>query len=161
MGTDCKIKLPTDVRVRDVAKVIAASLGCPTSTEPGGRWTEVEGYEVRGIDTMPERCRIVVKWGTIDRYFLYHFEPEFEGRLIMPSCTAANIALGVRLIQFFGGRLDMNDCDDIEVDLEVERPRATNNPQGGKEWDDFQADLLALKPLTQKEVGKWKSRAAY
>ena len=79
------------------------------------------------------------------QYVLYHFESK-HGRLLCPPSTRFWKAIGLGLIKFFGGKIDLNDCDEIDVD-KVARKRYRNNPEDGEEWDRFQRRILNLKPL--------------
>lgn len=164
MGVDCRINLPADVRLSDVAEAIGILLGCKPERhdfDRGGWCCRVPGAETTpaSVDTCAE-IKIKPPKGE-PRWFLYHFEVEYDGRLIMPRATDVNIALGRRLVQFFGGRLDYNDCDSTDWNEAYDRPRPRNNPSDGAEWDSFQAEMMELKPLTPTEIKKAKGVASY
>ena len=120
MGVDCKIHLPGNARVKDVAKILAILDGCKVSKyehESGAYWADVETVKVAGIDNLPECARITWEGATGKRFVLYHFEPdEGNGRLLMPPSTSWWIAAAKFLVDFYGGSADFNDCDDCAVD---------------------------------------------
>ena len=172
MGVDTKIILPHDVRVRDVAQVVGILSGIKPewefSSDKTAKWVKVKGVIIEGIPIMPECCRIFTIGDTIRQkndsiHVLYHFESgdEIDGRLLMPRSTPFWIAVGLRLIQFFGGSIDFNDCDSIDIDKTFKKPRKKNNPSTGKEWDDFQEEKFGLEPLTQKEIDGCKEFTSY
>ncbi len=168
MGMDCKIYLPHNIRVDDVASVIGACLGCPKSKQSlsTNSWVaRVNGASVLP-SAMPELCIIRITNGTVDDQsnwtFHYHFECHRLGRLIMPRSFAVNIALGKRLVNFFGGILDYNDYDDSDVDYEVKcKDDKTNRPEDGEQWDDLQRRIFDTPPLTEKEILDCVELSAY
>jgi hypothetical protein len=93
----------------------------------------------------------------------YHFETDCgKGRLLNVRSRAIWLAVGNRLIDFFGGSIDYQDCDEIDVD--VKKPWkgvALNCPSDGKEWYAFQQRILDIKPITVKEWRGYDAAAAY
>jgi hypothetical protein len=80
----------------------------------------------------------------------------------MPRSTPFWIAVGKRLVQFFGGEIDYQDCDEIDVDFA--RPSKSlkiNDPQDDDEWDTFQRRLFRLKPLMVEDIKDADQYAAY
>ena len=168
MGVDCKITLPDKVRIHDVADVIGMLLGQKWELVPldnhGSKHLKVEGVSVKNssVDTCAD---IFVG----ERRFFYHFEwsgGSFEGRDtycgrgLMPSATAENIALGVALVQFFGGIVDFNDCDESDCDFAwPEQPDI--RPNDGEAWERFQQRMASVRPLTKTDIAKYKPVAAY
>jgi hypothetical protein len=162
MGVDCRIQLPDDVGVRNVAKAIGLLSGLEFEKHFLGPsheyvWSvHVPGVQV-GISGMPECCQIIVRAiknplvdGEESHYVLYHFEPSEGGRLMLPPSTPFWCAVGDALIDFFGGKIDYNDCDDTDWDRAVPKPRGRNNPQDGEEWQRFQQELSELKPVENR-----------
>jgi hypothetical protein len=173
MGVDTKICLPDDVQASTVAKVIGILLGIkPTKYEHDSDawWTEVKGATL-GNCSVVGCCDINISAqedklidGETNRWFLYHFEPECGGRLIMPRSTPVNIAMGEGLVNFFGGRLvysDHGDDNDSDNYYEKEKPRGRNNPDDGHEWDSFQQELLDIRSLTVDDIREADQYAAY
>lgn len=160
MGVDCRINLPDNVSVRNVASVIGRLAGLPVERFQHDQrtwWAKVAGVKVE-TTSVPEM--VMIRWE--NRHTTYHFEYEPGGRLLLPRCTAFWIAIGNRLVDFFGGRVDWNDSDATDWDYEVlDKGREANNPQDGEPWYDLQKRLMALKPLTHDEIKAMKPHAAY
>jgi hypothetical protein len=67
--------------------------------------------------------------------------------------------IGRGLVNFFGGWVDDNDCDDTSINYSVKaKSNAENCPEDGEPWRKFQQRLLDLKPirLTRKEIESGK-----
>jgi hypothetical protein len=178
MGVDTCIYLEGDVKVQDVAEVIGIFAGLKPyrydHDDAWGNkdcwWTKVDGVEVKAgivscaeiIITAPEGETLVD--GEESHWVLYHFEPsdkESYMRLVMPRSTPFWIAVGKKLVKFFGGKMDYNDCDEKRVDYRAKKPRRVNCPQDGKEWEDFQTEMLNLKPVTVADLKAAQKYAAY
>lgn len=166
MGINCRIMLPDRIRVNDVAEVMGALTRLPVMKQffqgQDRDWSvRVEGIKVQP-SSISECCEI--QWITPDneRHFvLYHFEPsEVVGRLMMPRSTAFWVAVGKRLVDFFGGELDYNDCDRKSVDYRRKR-RTDCMPNDGKAWDRFQERKLKITPITDEEYADAAKHAAY
>lgn len=156
MGVDCRIYLPPDTRVGDVAKVLGLLAGLPGELKPlggasGGIYLDVPGAQVKSSEPVPECAAI--HFG--DHYVLYHFEGDGPGYnpaggpasvIMLPPSTPFWCGIAKGLVEFFGGVVDFNDSDDSDRDLEVERPRPWNNPCDGEPWDTFQREMAAVKP---------------
>lgn len=160
MGTDCRIILPDNVVVGNVSKVLGRLAGLPVERhhhDPRTWWAKVKGAKVE-TTSVPEM--VMIRWG--DRHTTYHFEYGPGGRLMLPRSTAFWLAAGNRLIEFFGGSIDWNDCDATDVDREFPaKTRAENSPEDGEPWYDFQDRLMALKPLHRDEIEAMREHAAY
>lgn len=168
MGVNCHITLPDNVRIDDVAKVIGILVGCKAEYEKfdsgNGGSTVVSGVQAR-TTSMPELAYITVTIpegkprlhpdGECRFSWFYHMESDTPGRCVSPGSYPLSQAVGVRLVQFFGGSVDFSDCDDVDVDYK--RPWKSweeNHPSDGEAWERFQQRLLALKPLDEKEVAR-------
>jgi len=175
MGCDCLIKLPGDVRLRDVANVLGLLAGCESVTiasDHGTEYKRLPSVEVKSShDMLPECARIVITRNIETKdgdtaYVLYHFEPsdangETYGRLLMPPSTAWWIAAGRRLVDFFGGEVVSNDCADRPTRYVRRKPRRRNNPEGGAAWRKLYAEIWAVAPVTQAEVDDARTVAVY
>ena len=169
MGVDALIKLPPDVRIDDVAKVIGVLAGLPIEKQPldaNGTWCiRVNGAKAEGILNIASCATIKIHGklvdGEEDHHVMFHYEPD-DGidRLIMPRSTAFWISIGKRLIQFFGGKLTYSDCVG-GIDEQAEKPRQSNNPTDGKPWQDFQQEIADLKPITKPELKAANKVASY
>lgn len=160
MGVDCRIHLPESVTLYNVAKVIGAVTGCPMKKVPltgpaDPRWY-VEVPTVTETTSVPGMACLRILHPTVDgepnHFVFYHFECDTGGRLLMPRSTAFWIAVGCRLVSFFGGHIDFQDCDDEDRDLEFpDLGRQMNSPQDGHAWQQFQERVFALKPITEDD----------
>ena len=176
MGTNAVVKLPAGTRMGDVANVVGILLGCEKEWFESGnaRWIRVKRVEEKCSQSIPELAYIdidltgldnpvavAIRESDGDTYEMsYHFEGGHGGPSINPKATAAKIALCKAVVQFFGGEANYNDCDSVDINVQVDG-RNPIAPSDGKPWDDFQQALDNLKPLTannMKAVGRW---AAY
>lgn len=170
MGVDCSIHLPDTARFRDVAQVIGILLGQPfRQIKIGG--SDGIHVEVDGVETSSGASIECAEINIPDkqRWFYYHFEfsgPSYQehdthcGRGLLVRSCADNIALGVALVKFFGGFVDFNDSDEHDYDFawpEQSDIRANN----GEAWNSYHRRMLALKPLTKKDIEQYESKAAY
>lgn len=170
MGVDCRILLPPDARIRDVADVIGILAGLnpewddsiPSVSVPGATAKPSSLAECAEITIVSKNGEFLVD-GETSHWLLFHWEPSEESgmHLLMPHSTAFWIALGKKLVSFFGGSIDYNDCDSKDVDYRAKKPRRRNNPTVGKPWDDFQKAMFNIKPLTEKDLEKAEKYAAY
>ena len=166
MGVNTGIRLPENVRVRDVAEIIGALLGCEMKrmnfSNNDGWAAHVDHVKV-ATTSVPEMVEIIVdgpdKLRTI--VWTYHWEPEKGGRLLYPSATARAIAVGRKLVDFFGGSVVYNDCDGK---INYHRPKKSdkeNRPSDGAPWYAMQNRKMAIVPLTDADIRKWDKYAAY
>jgi hypothetical protein len=170
MGVDCKIVLPGNVRIKDVANVIGLAAGLKgemySDKTHGASWATVEGVETKPLSSLEGMAEISLCGDLIDKwkhhFVIYHFEAYGSGRLLSPRSTAFWIACGHRLVDFFGGKMDINDCDEIRVDYSVpKKPNNQNCPRSDRCWDDFQKRILSIKPITWEELEEFDLVAAY
>jgi len=166
MGVDTKIMLPSKVRARTVSSVLGRIVGfegIKTALGGGAWYTQVEGIS---INNNPQVVGLAdITWdkapGPRTRgYVAYHFEVEDGGRLLMPPSTAFWLAVGHRLVDFFGGKLDYNDCDNSEVDYKV-KANPNSWADDGKPWDQLQQRIMDIEPLTVEEIKSYQNVAAY
>lgn len=172
MGVNTLIYIPNDVWLIDLSEVIGILLGIkPEKSQlTKDAWSvKVKGVSVSGSANVAECAWIKIKQSkklitgneAISLFYHYECSNDPNYRLIMPRSRPAWIALGLRLIQFFGGLIDFDDSDDIEIDRGYFKPRGRNNPEDGKEWQDYQEAIFNIKPLTKKEIEDAKQYAAY
>jgi hypothetical protein len=161
MGIDCRISLPANVRVRDVAKVIGRLAGLEAVRQnfgSGDGWVaQVKGVEAT-TTSMPELAMIVFG----DRHTTFHFECETAGRLLLPRSTPFWCALACRLVDFFGGEVDYSDSDATDCDYAVPHKSDTENrPEDGEAWYVLQQRIVDLLPLSRDEIKAAGKHAAY
>ncbi len=174
MGVDCEIRLPQNVKVGNVAKVIGASLGCPVRCsnfhDNSGVLTfwsaEVENIEIQGTTPRYAMVNIIIRQKTVDgeinQAIFYYFEPPFDGRLLSQRSTALWLAVGHRLVDFFGGEIDYQYFGEMEPDYSVpHKTREENSAEDDDTWDNLQERFLAIKPITEEEWRSYDQKAAY
>lgn len=161
MGVNTKISLPPNVRLRDVAMVIAALDGVELKkrtldAQKGSYAARSEKVWMETVATIPECAYIYwINANNVQRRVMYHFEweskPGWHG--LLPNQSDWWIAAGKRLVNFFGGEVDFNDCDDECCDYQQPiEPDNLNHPTDDKPWHDLQDRLLRIQPLTEEEV---------
>jgi hypothetical protein len=177
MSADTTIHLPAQVNVRDVAKVIAVLFGEKKKWYCYESRTEHEAPQKTGwveVDVtikptnVPAMVQIDLSASLLKKansvlgdgwWFTYHFESEGGMRYMSGGSRAARIALHRRLANFFGGKVNYNDCDSKYY-------RRRSPDWLGKERSDvaFHKKELAiwnLKPITEKEVADCVKFSAY
>jgi len=173
MGVDCKINLPDNVRVKDVAYLIGIASGLTPEWEPYERDPNLKFLRVKGVEvkhtTIIEMAEISVRSvgkllvdGEDIHHLYYHFESSYGGRSLGPRSTAYWIAVAHRLVDFFGGTIDYQDCDTVDVDYRRgKKSNRYNCPEDGKPWHSFYKRLSEVKPITQAEMEHYDQFAAY
>ena len=171
MGCCTQISLPADVRVNDAAKVIGALVGFPKYKKhfQGSACcvAMVDGYEISNCENLPEMVSINLILETLDgqegHYCFYHFEGNQNGeRSICPPSTPFWIAVGLRLVKFFGGSIKFKDyTESPSIDVVYNKPRKTNFVEDGQEWDDFQQDILDIEPISKEDILQCVESAEY
>lgn len=51
------------------------------------------------------------------------------------------------LVDMFGGYVDDDDCDSVDVDYRKRKPRKSNHPSSGEAWQKYQDDMYNLPKL--------------
>lgn len=168
MGVDTRITLPPFVRVRDVADVIGILLGNQRRQVPLGSGysaVRVDGVQIRSYGNMSSlvECAEIQISSTHGPYtVMYHFEFEDRGnRGLMPRSRPDWLAVGVGLINFFGGEIDYNDCDDKDRDLFVPAKIQLARQSNDAVFDLVQRRKMELHPLTTSDVLAMTPYAAY
>lgn len=170
MGADCTANLPGNVRCRYVAYVIAKCAGAASRLVPCAypNDTIYLTVEVDGVAVEPgsfaEAAHIKLADAGQLRWTQFSFDFEGAGntRMVSLRSCAAHIALARRLVEFFGGTVDYDDGDSIEVDYEVPaKSDDENQPLTDEGWLALQERIHAVPPLTAAEIKEWRSYAAY
>jgi hypothetical protein len=173
MSQDCHIYLPQDTRFDDICDVIGILLGQKKelcSLDKDGVYCHVKevkkDYDYKNSrptslnDTKenifvlptfsPEYWVIYIKNNRIDKVWHqgnFHFETEDNMKLLSGGSTEFWIKIGKALVEFFGGYVDYNDCDEVEKDFIKDKPRIKNNPNDGEEWNNFEREKFNLEPI--------------
>lgn len=162
MGVDCRVTLPPEVQLIWVVKVIGAAAGCPVREED--RFLRVDGARAQ-VTSIPEMASIVIDRQTVDgeagHYVNYHFEGDDGGgtHVMIPPSTAFWIAVMRKVVDFFGGTIDYNDCDETDVDYLIKGQK--NASKTDEEWNALQDRLHTVKPVTKREWRACDKYAAY
>jgi hypothetical protein len=177
MGVNARITLPAAARLRDVADVMGALAGHVMTKQPFSQksdgWSAGRPRGAKGIRIEP--CKAMVEWvlifldntadvqlpdGQCSHYVMYHFEGGKNGeRLMLPPSTEFWIAIGKGLVDFFGGSIDYNDCDDVAVDYE-QTAREDIHAETDDGWYSLQNRKLAVCALTQSDLKYCRDLAA-
>lgn len=164
MGADTRILIPTGSRIGDVSNVIGVAVGLEKSLatlSENSIYLKVDGVNHKP-SSLSECAHIAWHYENENHSILFHFQPSGspDHLLLMPRSTAFSICLGKRLVDVFGGFVDYNDCDDIDVDYSVD-----NNPlrlaTDGEEWDKWQKFMHSFDEITDAELESAKILSAY
>lgn len=156
MGVDCNLYLPDQVRVDDVAKVMAIASGCSKSWDQG-RWIKVEDQAVRVCDSVPSMVTIHLS-GPHKMMAHYFFESEGGGRCLSARSRDEVIAVFRKVAACFGGFLVHQDCDDKG---EYFRPYSNSMATNADEWMALQRHMDAVTPITDKDIREAQMVSAY
>jgi hypothetical protein len=179
VGVDCRVVLPHRARLDDVVKVMGCLAGLPTQwTESSGvRWLDVTGGRAKSYapDWHLTSCAeivldpVAVGDATIVRC-MFHFDLalggrnglryEHSGRGIGPRSTPFWLAIGKGLVDFFGGVMDYQDCDDIDVDYQ-QPEREDIQAFDGEPWRLFQERIANVAALAEADLLAMRDAAAY
>lgn len=159
----CCTYLPSNVRLAHVAAVLGRLVGCKAEMRIGTCY--VKGMTIRVDRKWPEHVDIICRpTRGIKFQFCYEFESEFwpARRLIKGISNSFHLAMGKRLIDFFGGYLYYNEHDvahrthNLHV---LDKEDRLNRPKLTGDFDRLQERILRLEPLTLEEVKSFKKFA--
>jgi hypothetical protein len=166
MGVDCKVWLPCNCQVHTVAEVLGKLYGLPSrmghfKTGDGSWHVLIAGVLISHSGGLP--CATIQIETKPPLRCSYHYEPEQgHGRLLIARSHARWVAAGRALVDFFGGHVDYQDCDDSECDYSrPPRPNAENCPASGRDWERLQERIHALKPIGRRELNEAEKLVAY
>ena len=179
MGIDTNIYLAPNVRAKDVSQLIGVLVGAKHNGPSIGPVLErdergqskdvffkVDGVKVEPChSTLPTCAYVTIQHlneaaaevrGCTAIQWMYHFECNRKGmRLMMPRMCNSSIVIGRRLVDFFGGEVDYNDCDAVKVDYSQPwKSDAENCPEDGEEYWNLYRRMAAEKPITKEEYQK-------
>ena len=177
MGCDTRVRLPYGTHIEDVGDVIAILLGNPvqwhdcTPTQ-GTRVTEQptkSGFIRTGVTYKPSESSphlVTIVPPTIPEmygdgwWFLYSFEGA-KGPNMSGGSRAERIALHRRLVDFFGGVVDYNDCGVKMSNYRRKSPAWLGKNDTSKHYHDIQVAKFNLKATTAEEIAACEKFAAY
>lgn len=178
MGVNVQATLSPKADWQTVGEVASILLGAKAYSETisNGGYSSFEAARVEGFTFKsykshskgsPELIDIVLKGNRSNPVmaaleksdgYPYRLWYNLEDRSLYPKCTAAKIALALGIVKFFGGRITYNDAEGPTRSFKTPRYIGAEN---GKPYDELQKAMLALKPLTQKDIGRVRKYAAY
>lgn len=176
MSSRCHIHLPVDVRAHEAGEVIGILAGLKSHKkffESGKGWyAEVRGVSEHGNPTNIGFGEIMFGGDMVDgenaHSVYFHYSTRLYGGVYnMVSCASTPFwcAVGLRMVQFFGGVCVYNDCDDTKKAGCFKRrcPQDRNGfiPEIGNKWFEYQQALLDMKPLSKTEIEDARAFAAY
>ena len=162
MGCDSKLYLPPTTRLGDFEEVLGILL------EAEARPYEIKGSKgvfIEVADRPRFQTTTILEMLTLDIGGYWHWEcndAPFPGARLFTCGTSENRrAVLVALADIFGGMLDFNDCDSVDVDHLGTLYNKPYHPDAsdGEDWDRWQRYKLALDPISTFEAwGLWNSR---
>jgi hypothetical protein len=187
MGVDCRIQIPLDVPIEEVADAMGILAGLPIQTktiESCGQaipYPVVQGITYKMYDKTPGMVDILLNKETVidalvdgdnmhSVYFHHCSYDEPNGKvcnIMSPPSTSFWCAIGKKLVNFFGGRVIFNDSD-YEKGTNVYTSKRHcpvdkwgRIPSDGKPWDKYQAAFAKLSPLSANDLERAGECAAY
>lgn len=175
MGCDCNIYLPLNVRPKDIVNVIGILCGKEKKWEYSAfktaKWIKVEGIKWVGNEAIPEMTSLIVASPlsevvtpyreSINAYHFWMCEEDRRGKfqqISVRSCNFWNV-VGIKLVNFFGGEIDFNDCDEVEVNYSRRaKPNDVNGYESEEDFNKFQNRLFKLQPLTADDFTKFNNK---
>jgi hypothetical protein len=163
MGVNACLTFSPGARVDDVADAIGVLAGLPAVTDNKG-FRRVAGVTVKST-SVPQSPRILLRGRMVDgsrvHEVMFHYEGCGGRPSIAPPSTAFWVAVCRRLVGFFGGRLDYNDCDSRTAGYRRPCPRRRNDPQDGAAWQKFEREMDGVRPVTVADVARAGKYAYY
>lgn len=186
MALNTTIYLPTHALSHRVAEVIARSVGVPFEvTGNDGKPLAADEMENQSWRvSFPKGSVKIETSDTTDRFegfcylaihqadgeqlrWMFHTETgDFEqGKVIKPPVSPLGIAIGRKLIEFFGGQIGYIDTSH-KINQSVTQKRAlfplpTKGQTGDDRWHQFYRALLAMEPLTVVDLYAASKPAEY
>ena len=167
MGINSLCYIPNDVKASDIVQAIAYLCGAERIEMNLGNGGIAANCDLKEVQTCPGKfAKHVYVTSTHEmQYFIVSIAPTTCDRIshmaslfLYPSeyhLGYFHVHAGVSefwhaidraLVDIFGGWVDDNDCDLVEVDYKKEKPRPTNCPYKDDEWNEF----LLRKGLSKK-----------
>ena len=174
MSANARIYLPHDARIKEVAYVIALSSGLTFSrrTDKNGTHTYIPGLRIETLDGLDMIEEIVaspmISIKSIDghtqhsvMYFFESSEYADYSRALYPKSTPYWLAIGKRLITFFGGMLIYRDDKDSEKIVFPKPSTRQYNPEDDDQYSEHELRYFKLSVLSEIEIEAMRKYAAY
>jgi hypothetical protein len=154
MGVNTIASLPNGVTVYQVERALERVTG---------RRVEVTPTTILGM------LDISLRDGTIEHHATYHYEGGHDAKTRTLHCGSSSTfwaAVAVKLVDCFGGTVDVNDCDRSDVDFARKRSWPTFGPDATVDdinaWDErLKARIEALTPITTEDRARWLAVVAH
>jgi hypothetical protein len=181
MGCNTHIFLPTDVGPHEVRTVIGILAGLKAERlkfdRSNGTHVRVTGAEepggiYSGFETLlfkaPKGDTLVD--GDETHFCNFHRMSRRNGHLwncLTPTSTPFWCAIGRRLVEWFGGVVEFNDCGSAKAPNVFRRARSCPVdrygllPDDGKAWETYNDALMKLQPLSRIDLKRGWKVAAY
>ena len=174
MGLDVYTYLPPSAESHNILTVTALLAGCPgewKSFKDGGskdyfgvdkKYANfiIYGAEQHHVNQYVPLPSMVLKMHDGNKFidgndtisFFLHMESDlFPGfKMVSRYSNPFSGAIGKGLINFFGGLIDYNDCDDIAFNQS--KDERSNIAHDGKDWKNFQKRLSEVEPVTMQNM---------
>lgn len=176
MGCDCRVYLPDNARLRDIQDVMGALMGFKKEKQElsGGWRAKVKGVKAENSGsgtvemlilsgTLPDGPAKIARRENGEGFMAFwHWEGHPGFHQLSVKSTSFWITVGKKLVDFFGGYVDFNDCDNKEKDYKKKvKTKSQNSPEDGKPWEKFQERIMAVEPITLAEFNANIKHAAY
>jgi len=166
MGCDCNIYLQGDALSHDIMSVLGILLGFEKTQESFNHSSKFDYVAVKdvaygysdgnnhkifakaGLST-PQHFTIEILENFLDKEW-HMLNCHFESDYLLLSGGSSNFwqTIGTELVKFFGGYIDYNDCDSVDMDFSAPCPRTVGNRhEDNPAFHSFQEELWALKPI--------------
>lgn len=167
MSIDCKIILPHTTRGEEIGEVVWIAAGLPFKWEShshsGGTFHSVRiAAEPVTPSKLPGLSWLRFKGSSVDdddhQAVIHH--DYWDGKLVSARGTPFWIAIGIKLVDFFGGWIDYRDDDDSFNDYQKE-PVFVEEHDDKELFQAFHDALRAIKPITKEEFALAVPLSAY
>lgn len=155
MSQNTHILLPSEARPEDVLRVLGllcGKLGRLVPLTSDSIHLEVDEVKLEALVNQFGCGRLIVD-GVCSLFCIASSQHGMRGDYAVKTgmwiscpCTDFYQKLGVELVRFFGGEVDFNDCDSVDIDFAwamADDLMAVN----GKAWEDFQKRMFSVQPL--------------
>lgn len=167
MGVDCKIYLPPQVALDYVACAVALAGGARSEIAAFGGDRPFEAIYVASLTVKPSTIATLAnvvfhdEVRNVSHKLVYHFEFGVAGeRGFMPRSHPYWLAVGRKVVDAFGGRIDYDDSDDKYADYETPL-RWPENWSGNAGFATLQEILRSIEPVTEDDIQAMRMYAYY
>lgn len=154
MGISTNIYLPGNVRFKDVMTVIGVTVGLDKKKRDiggGSYYVDVDGIQARTYNSQPDMVNI--EFGNRFCHWFFEHYSDLGDRVLLCGDSDFWRIVGNRLVDFFGGYVDYDDCDEIDFDYEVPmKSNSENRPTSGEPWKNLQERIWNAPRIHRSEL---------